>query len=251
VYRLPVLVFSSVTGWWRRIVRVAPPLAYEPPTMPISALVFVQPASRKTGAPDGNVSSVWTRESFPLTETTTAGAGAGVGAEAVVEAGAAAAGALGAARVGAVRAGVVTVASVVGCGDDPPDGPDEDPRAGVDAAGALVDGAAVVLVGAGAALAAAGAALAAAGVALAAAGVVVAATPCGRNGFLVWKTEKATRPSPADAGGTSVSTSWPDGAAGAAGVVPATFGSEPVVTAAAGGGAGAFWFSILRMLGTS
>src|SRR5437762_14171348 len=68
----------SVTDLPRSSVSVWPPVWYEPPTMPTSAVPLPNETRRKTGAPDGNVPSLPTRCVLPLTEIATVSVGAAV-----------------------------------------------------------------------------------------------------------------------------------------------------------------------------
>src|SRR5476649_952991 len=108
LYCLPSLVFLSVTGRPSCSVSVRPPVAYEPPTMPISAELRCQDTSRKTGAPVGNVPSARALETRPLTEIATVGAGVGVVVVGVVATG----GVRGVVEVGVLVPGVVGVVGV-------------------------------------------------------------------------------------------------------------------------------------------
>lgn len=95
---------------WRCSVSVWPPAAYEPPTMPICATPLPYDTSRNTGELSGNVPSVATRETTPLTEIETVGAGAAVVVVGVVPV---AAGDCGMTLVDGVTVGVVDVGVVL------------------------------------------------------------------------------------------------------------------------------------------
>src|SRR4051812_21467714 len=93
-------------------VSVAPPLAYEPPTMATCALSCVHDARRKTGALAGKVPWLATCETTPFTEIATAGWAAVV---VVVAAPCAGGTTVGPGTVGAGVAGVVLPAAAGPC----------------------------------------------------------------------------------------------------------------------------------------
>jgi hypothetical protein len=73
-------VFTSVTDWFTFRVSVASPVAYEPPTTEIFALVAVSERSWKVGLAAGKFAPAVTDSPVPLTEIT-ADVGGGVGGD--------------------------------------------------------------------------------------------------------------------------------------------------------------------------